>query len=101
MDGLVRPRSARALAVYLVRVRRDRLVSDPIPSTTAIYRVMARIVAESTSPIAGPMSENRTVCGQSTITSDGARSPFPALGVTAIRRLAWARKSVVIGRIVA
>jgi hypothetical protein len=65
-------------------------------STTTICRMMARIAAASRLPIAAPMSENRTVCGQSTITCDGARRPFSALGARSIRRLAWPRESVVI-----
>jgi hypothetical protein len=72
-----------------------------MPITTAICRVMARIVAASRLPIAVPVSENGTVCGQSTITCNGARSPYPALGARPIRRLAVALKSVVIGSTVA
>ena len=41
--------------------RRDLPVPDPMPSTTAIWRVMAAIVAMSRRPIVWPMSESRTV----------------------------------------
>ena len=47
MAGEGRPPTTclRALSSHRVLIRRDLLASDPMPSTTAICRVMARIVA--------------------------------------------------------
>ena len=82
-------------------VRRNRPPLDPMPSTTANCCVIARMVGPSRWPIASPLSENRTVCGQSVITCDAARNPFSWFGARSIRRLTPARNSVVIGSTVA
>jgi hypothetical protein len=48
-----------------------------------------------------PISENLTVCGQSTMIWDGSLNPFSGLGVTSIRMLMPILNVVVIGRTVA
>lgn len=74
---------------------------EPIPNTTAIWRVMARIVARSSRPMTWPISEKRFVCGQSAITCDASRKPFSGVGVMSTRRLISARTREAIGSTVA